>query len=541
MSPAPNTLESLVERAGQLYSLPAVAMKVLDLTRNPQVDTHALKRCIENDPALTCKILRVVNSSLFGLSREVSDLNQALALLGTKPLKLLVLGFSLPPGLFGGVSADAMARYWRRTLTKAVAARELSENVWRLPGDDVFIGGLLQDIGMLLLLQELGQPYAEFVGKIQSSGRDLLEWETEALGFDHAALSARLLEHWGLPESLVAAVAWKDTEESAPPLVQILHLAELLARLLVDRRSESLEELLCAGACYRGLTPEQVESLVSSLGDKVRQLADVLSLQLNGSMDYREALVQSQIQLSAVAADVAQDLLQGGQESGRSDEGLLQEIRLLSKSLQDASPSACRPVVSPPQPAAPEPAIALARVPAATAVAKVPRRAVLRGQPAKAEPELGVALESAVAACRQARTPLSLLLVELNQVGETKDHQDEHAVELSRRLLEVLCRRLDHPGKVCLVYGAAGFALILPDCDRRQAAECGNELIGAVRRLANTPAAGIQKSFSISVGVASVMQVPKNFPAEDLARSASRCLYGSHATGGSVMKSIEIY
>ena len=103
------TLDTLVLRARRLCSLPSVAMKVLELTANPQVDSHALKQCIENDPALTCKILRTVNSSLFGLSREVSDLNQALALLGTKSLKLLVLGFSLPAGLFTGVSATALA------------------------------------------------------------------------------------------------------------------------------------------------------------------------------------------------------------------------------------------------------------------------------------------------------------------------------------------------------------------------------------------------------------------------------------------------
>ncbi|MCH8042607.1 MAG: HDOD domain-containing protein, partial [Planctomycetes bacterium] len=86
-----DALDPFVERAKSLYSLPAVAMEVLRLTDHPKVDVPALKNCIENDPALTTKLLRVVNSSLFGLSREVNDLNQALALLGIKPLKLLVL------------------------------------------------------------------------------------------------------------------------------------------------------------------------------------------------------------------------------------------------------------------------------------------------------------------------------------------------------------------------------------------------------------------------------------------------------------------
>ena len=531
------SLDSLLERAGRLYSLPTVAMKVLELTRNPQVDNHALKRCIENDPALTSKILRVVNSSLFGLSREVSDLNQALALLGTKPLKLLVLGFSLPAGLFGGVPAEALGHYWRRTLTKAVAARELSESVWRLPGDDAFIAGLLQDLGMLLLLQELGQPFAKFLEKVQACGGDLVQWETEALGCDHTSLSARLLAQWGLPDALVEAVSWESVEGSPRPLAQIVHLAELLARLLVDRRCEALEELLQVGGRYRDLTAEQVENLVAVLDEKVRQLADVLSLQLPGGTDYRDVLVQSQIQLAEVAADAAGELVQVRQDTAgaSADESLLQEIRLLSKSLQDLTAPTRRTPSTAASPAAVDAPRTPAVVPQETSL-----RATGRAQADKIEPELTAALKSGVAACRRARTPLSLLLVELNHADQLLDERGAQAVELLRRLLEALCRRLDHAGMSCLAHGRVGFALILPDCDRRQAAEYGNQLIGAVRRLGHARTAGIQRAFSISVGAASVALAPKNFPAADLAASASRCLYGSRASGGSVMKSIEI-
>ena len=162
------TLDHLAARCGQLYSLPGVAMQVLQLTRNPQVDTRALKECIENDPAISSRILRVVNSSLFGLSREVSDLNQALALLGIKPLKLLVLGFSLPSGLFLDVEAKTLLWYWKHTLTKAVAGRELSHRLWRIPGDEAFLAGLFQDLGVLVLFQQLGQPYARFLDRAVS-------------------------------------------------------------------------------------------------------------------------------------------------------------------------------------------------------------------------------------------------------------------------------------------------------------------------------------------------------------------------------------
>ena len=203
MSSPDSTIEQLAATARQLHSLPAVAMEVLELTKNPTVDTRALKACIENDPALTTRLLRVVNSSLFGLSREVSDLNQALALLGTKPLKLLVLGFSLPTGLFEGIEAETLASYWRHTLTKAVAAREICETIFGRPGDEAFLAGLLEDLAVLLLIQELGKPYTKLLNKAYADGRDLASLELQAMGFDHAALTARMLEQWELPETLV--------------------------------------------------------------------------------------------------------------------------------------------------------------------------------------------------------------------------------------------------------------------------------------------------------------------------------------------------
>src|SRR3954453_969050 len=152
-------VQQFVERTGQLYSLPAAAAEVLRLTGEPRIDPRAIKDCLETDPALAARILRVVNSSLFGPGRQVTDLSQALTLLGIRPLKMLVLGFSLPKELFTGLEAEVLSRYWRQTLVKAVAARELTERLWRMPGDEPFLAGLVQDIGLLALVQQLGPSY----------------------------------------------------------------------------------------------------------------------------------------------------------------------------------------------------------------------------------------------------------------------------------------------------------------------------------------------------------------------------------------------
>ena len=189
--PASSTIDLIVRRAGTLYTLPAVAVEVLRLTEHPKADVRALRECLQQDPALTAKVLRVVNSSLFGLSHSVGDLNEAVALLGIKQLKLLVLGFSLPEQLFLDIAGEQLDWYWNSTLARAVAAREVSEQLFKRSGDEAFLAGLLQDLGVLVLLRELGGPYAALVSEAIAYRADLAALEQTAPGLRSRATHRR--------------------------------------------------------------------------------------------------------------------------------------------------------------------------------------------------------------------------------------------------------------------------------------------------------------------------------------------------------------
>jgi len=558
MSDPASTLESLAAKAGQLYSLPVVAMQVLELTNNPQVDARALKQCIENDPALTTKLLRVVNSSLFGLHCEVSDLNQALTLLGIKPLKLLVLGFSLPGELFAGMAGDVLGRYWRHTLTKAVAAREISESFWRQPGDEAFIAGLLQDLGMLLLIQELGEPYVRFLDKVAATGGNLAALETRSLGFEHTALTARLLAQWHLPDTLVEAVAPPTECPPAPgaspparPLSQIVRLAELVARLVADEQTHVLGDLLALGETEDPFSQEQLEELIGNLEQTVGQLADVLSLQLPQGLQYRDVLVQAHLQLARVASETAEDMVR--QQDRRPIppcEGpeLLDEIQSLSEAIAKVSGRAGEPVApnrakaaGPEPPAAESPRRATAGALAAVVAAAPHRHADARPFAVEPDPGLLAQLAAAVTACRQSDRAVSLLLVELDNLDDLITTYGVEGFEKLRRFLETVCRSLDHPGTTCLPHGEAGFAIILPRCDRQPTVNLGRHLIERIRRVTSGQSSGGRPAVSISIGAATVSQPLNKFPPRKLFDGANRCLYGSHASGGGVVKSIEIY
>jgi HD-like signal output (HDOD) protein len=338
-------LEEIASRAVTLYSRPTVAMELMRLADQPSIGASALKDCVAQDPALTCKVLRVVNSSLYGLNRPVADLNQAIGLIGIKPLKLLVLGFNLPDSLFAEVAARELEWYWTNTLTRAVAARLIAEQLWRQSGDEAFIAGLLQDIGILVLLRELGEPYAKFLTGVIEEKCHLASLEQDTLGFDHNQLSAALLSRWQLPERLVEAIAAPKkiarlSRMSSPEgdLPQILHLAEMLMQLVGQRRLCVLSDLLEAGKLYRGMTKSKLAMLVEGLQPQVDQLAESLSLELSEDRDYMQMLVDAHGQMASIGEQIA-----GESAAAAKDDHAYNELLAHTNDLSDAMKQFLKP------------------------------------------------------------------------------------------------------------------------------------------------------------------------------------------------------
>jgi GGDEF domain-containing protein len=482
----------------------------------------------------------------------VSDLGQALALLGTKPLKLLVLGFNLPRELFAGVSAEVLGRYWRQALTKAVAAREFWEAVRRQPGDEAFVAGLLQDLGILVLIQELGEPYVEFFQKVVAGGGDLADAEVKSMGFDHQALTARLLDHWGLPKPLVEAVAPQAEGDPCPttmePLAGTLRLAKLAAQFVADGCVETYGELLEVGMSQHGLSQEEIETVLGRLDEKVKHLAEVLSLKLPAGMDCRDLILKAHAQLAALAEEVSGDL------SGQADhpvdlvaesQALMDQFQWLSKAM-DRTPRpmavdrATRKSDSKAAPSDCVGALVPANEPCLLANETERGLPLRQAEAAELDPGLADRLAASVAASRQARVPLTLLLIELDQSEDLFFHFGPQGYSDSLDRLRSACHGLDHPHATVATYREHGLAIILPDCDRRQAVQLGNQLIDDVRGPTSSSPMD-SPGVTVSVGAATVSLPPRNFPSGDLLSAAERCLYGSHTSGGGVLKSIEIY
>lgn len=542
MSTDASPLETFLRQATQLYSLPEVALSVLDLTGHPKVDVRALKECIENDPALTGKLLQVVNSSLFSPSREICNLNQAIALLGIKPLKLLVLGFSLPDRLFQEVAADALSRYWRGSLTRAVAAREISERFWNGGGDEAFIAGLLYDVGLLALIQQLGDKFTRFLDKVHSSQADLGTLEEESIGFRHTQLSAALLDHWGLAEELTRAIRFAGNPPShiensgRDRLGLILHLADLVARLITNQSSRTLASLHDAGRRSRKIAEESWLELIEELQKKVELLSDVLSLPLSNDLDYRDIVVRAHSELAQLAADTATELAlgQGRQRLNSFDIQPDQAARNWSEVRDLAAVITSGTKVS----LAGDSAVAVSDPP-------FPSIAPARTDGTKtanlASELIMPRLRAVVAGCRQARQPLSLLLVALDNFSQ---YVFVHGLKRSEAALQSIydkCVDISVDGQSVLRISDDRWACILPDVDRGEVAVLAVQMArsfapGLVANTSDKPWPA-----TVSVGAATVELPSKNFPAEELLQKAETCLEAAMRSGGNQAKTIAVY
>ena len=187
-----------------LPALPHSAISLLQLSQSTTAGPAEFARPIEADPGLMGQILKFVNSSFFGFSREITSIPQALTLVGTRAITNFALWnavFSVIPNpKFGPFD---LKRLWQDSLRRAVLARRLGKALFLAEAEDLFAGALLQDMAIPLLLKELPEQYKEFLDRRDAESCRLSWLEKECFGWDHADAAALLAEKWKLPTSFV--------------------------------------------------------------------------------------------------------------------------------------------------------------------------------------------------------------------------------------------------------------------------------------------------------------------------------------------------
>lgn len=267
----------------QLPALPQSAIRLLELAQDPENGPAEFAIPIEADPGLTGQVLRFVNSSYFGFSREISNVKLAITLVGIRTIKNFALWsavFSLMPNPKSG--PFDLKSLWQDSLRRGLFARTVGKHLGLKDAEDLFAAALLQDMAIPLLAKELGDKYRTLIENRNEGETRISDLERETFGWTHAEAGGVIARGWSLPEGFAELIEshldlddYVDSPKQNPGRVAVA-----LSALLPATADESWKELPRFQAAYdkaMGSGPSVAETL-EQVDKDYEEFAPVLKL-----------------------------------------------------------------------------------------------------------------------------------------------------------------------------------------------------------------------------------------------------------------------
>ena len=221
-------LRRKVENLQTLPTIPAVLKQILEVIENPGTSLQEVSQFISNDPVLTIKILKMVNSPIYGFPGRISAVSQGVVLLGLNVVKGLLLGISV-----FDLMQKAMIGLWEHSLGCASAARVIAKRKGIKEFEEVSIAGLLHDLGKVILVIQYPDEYEKLVNDAESKGILIYDAEKEYFGVTHTEVVTWMVEKWSFPKNLVEMIGnhhRPGTSQYTHMETAIVHLSDILVR-----------------------------------------------------------------------------------------------------------------------------------------------------------------------------------------------------------------------------------------------------------------------------------------------------------------------
>jgi putative nucleotidyltransferase with HDIG domain len=226
------SLKLYVQKIKQLPTLPVIAQEILTLVGNDLTSVSRIENVVENDPAISAKILSVANSVFFGVKAHTKTLDNAIMRIGFDNLKSIAMGISLMTVLQEGKSGKVIDynRIYNHSVTVGFVARLISRKLKQDFSDEIMINGMLHDLGYLIMNKYFPEMYEEVLALFEKEG-SLIEAEKGVLDFTHADIGHWLAEKWNLPKTVLDTTLYHHTPSLAKrnlKRVAVIHLADYM-------------------------------------------------------------------------------------------------------------------------------------------------------------------------------------------------------------------------------------------------------------------------------------------------------------------------
>ncbi len=274
-------IKRIAQNVLSLPALPTIIAKMIELIDDPRTSASQLTKLISTDQVLTAKILKLANSAFYGFPRRIGTVNLSIVVLGFDTIKDLGLSVSIIDRFkrHNNESLFDMGRFWEHSIACGVLAKLLARQMRiRLTGE-IFVAGLMHDIGKLILNQYFPKELVEINERIEKEGERFHQAEQAVLGTNHAVIGSWLVEKWNLPAQLVEMIKYHHDPENAPEHAQFAATIQF-ADFLCKWREIG----------YSG------DSIIPELSETTMQLLDVRMIDEEIDFGYYAALIDDELE-----------------------------------------------------------------------------------------------------------------------------------------------------------------------------------------------------------------------------------------------------
>ena len=486
-----NEVLSAVRKLRQLASPPQVAIKIIDIVRDESKGANNLANVIRLDPAITSKVLRLSNSASYSRGREITSLDHAINLLGTKSISMVALGFSLETALPRGSENISPTHYelWSYSVATAVAGRGVARLIGKSGDEQAFLCGLLARVGQLILATSFADEYSSVLETASRKNRPTALEEKTALGTTHHDVAGELLRAWQMPHLICDVIQkWGNYEEIPESDTEVSRLARVTVvadafsdLLLSDDKARSAERLYQVASDTLNIAKTQIDRLFVA---SEAELQDGLGVFLGESLelDCDAILSAANEQLIEVGLSVAKDLDSSIEDCDRLAQ---RENELRIAAMTDA----------------------------------------LTGLPNRH------ALKDEVTRLTTSACPYSVILIDVDRFKSINDQfghavGDEVLVQVASSLQDGI-RDTDFLAR----FGGEEFIVLLPFCSLNEAGKVAERLRCKVREARMVAGDGGLLQVSVSAGVAASTQFEDRANHDGLVERADEALYVAKREG----------
>ena len=308
-------LLQIVLSSEELPTLPNVATKLITLTSREDTTLADIATLVSQDISLSAKILKVSNSAFYSFPQQIGSIKQAVSVLGINAVRSLVLSFSFLTIKAGKKeSRFNFERFWERSLASAVSSKLILEKVKGADTEEIFVSGLLQNLGELILARTVPELYDDVLRRVEENKEDATEVEQAVFGIAHAEIGYEVARNWGFPEVLLRPIVYHHnpaeydgSNKKIDQTIKAVYLSNHLSNILFsDAPQQHHENFQRDARRLLKLTPEDIENILSEVHFQVDQAGKYFNLKLKNTKSVQEILQEANIRLSILNLDYDQ-------------------------------------------------------------------------------------------------------------------------------------------------------------------------------------------------------------------------------------------